>query len=488
MAYYNTTFLGYLTSGNIYVASSGLTNVVFKAQPSESIVSSATEVAVGLYQWLVPDTSYAYKLYVNGNVVSNWGGPTGRFVPTTDLATISYVDIEIAGRVHREGDTLLGPYYLTYAPTGNGMNVIEMTGGNVSNSAVPTKGYVDNRILSLSSLTSGLTALTGQYLPLSGGQLNGNVTGNYTQHTWVATKILGSSASADYASLTADKALIEQGALTVYNNLGIVPAGDMFKLYYLNTDAETVNLLTAGHNSNEQPYIDFKGTALTGTGRIACAEAAINTNATKYILGNPANNDFVWKKWVTDNFQTISDDFQSNTVIVDSKVEENVNLKLYSTITTAISEIIASGGGGTSTDIWTLKVRQHHSLTGYGENVEVPDYFNIVGEGQVLIAGQLTRSSTGTVINSKLENLHFTVANSAQNVERFEAVNCIFTSTSDGDIDIERSIVRNCGFYANNVQSSNNNKVFNCFGNQNIVWQANDKVYSYDFITGESYN
>lgn len=488
MAYYQSTFLGYpaLSGGNyVYVASAGLTSVVFKAQPAEALSATATEVATGIYQWLVPDLSAPYKLYVNGNVVSNWGGSTGRFVVSNDMATINYVEDAIARRVDRAGDTLLGPYYLTYSPTGAGMDVITMSGSNVSASAVPTKGYVD---LMTAGALSSLTGSLSLYMPLTGGTFTGPVTFNTTTVNAVATKCNFQSATGDWKYISVSSAIVNNGSLSVYNNLGTTPSGDMFKLYYLNTDQETVTPFRVYHDSAELPHADFSTTPLTGTGTWKLADLKIPTNATKYITGNLVNDDYAHVKWINDNFQSINSSYQSNTVIVDAKATENVTLKVYSSITGAIAGITDETGGTTSANIWSIIVKQHYNTTGYVENIEVPDWINIVGEGQVYVSGQLTRSATGTVISSKLENLNFYVNNSAQNVERFEAINCIFTSASDGDIDIERSIVRNCGFYSNNVQSSNNNKVFNCFGNQSIVWQANDKVYSYDFITGESYN
>jgi hypothetical protein len=270
MAYYQSTFLGFPTlSGSqyVYVASAGLTNVVFKAQPSEIQASTATEVAFGLYQWLVPDLSAPYKLYVNGNIINSWGGSTGKYVVSNDLATISYVDFEIATRVHRAGDTLLGPYYLTYAPTGNGMDVILMEGGNVSASSVPTKGYVDARVASATSQAN--------YLPLSGGTLNGAVTYNATPLTFVATNILGSAASADLASITADKLLVNRGTVLINNDIGNIGSSVSahLKIQYTDTSQDPhYPFEVAANSSTELPEIkitsELFGTTAPATGAI----------------------------------------------------------------------------------------------------------------------------------------------------------------------------------------------------------------------------
>lgn len=251
MAYYQSTFLGYpaLSGGNhVYVASAGLTSVVFKAQPAETLSSTATEVATGIYQWLVPDLSAPYKLYVNGNIVSNWGGSTGKFIVSNDMATINYVEDAIARRVDRAGDTLLGPYWLTYSPTGAGMDVIAMTGSNISSSAVASKGYVDLRTAAATSIP--------YYLPLSGGTLNGTVTFNSSIWNYVATKINGQAATADFNKVTVSGATANSRGFHVKSNLGVVTAGDFLSVFYTDTNPDSWTPFRVGADpSSEQPYI-----------------------------------------------------------------------------------------------------------------------------------------------------------------------------------------------------------------------------------------
>lgn len=218
----------------------------------------------------------------------------------------------------------------------------------------------------------------------------------------------------------------------------------------------------------------------------------MNSSSPTYINGAPSNSTLVWKKWVVDNFVAIgsSGAYDSNTVMVDSQVPEDISLKIYSTITGAINDIVSSGHASDGTDCWTLFVKQNPNINGYVENVEVPDYINITGDNQVLIAGQLTRVGEETTITSKLQNLIFSTPSNNQNVERFEAVNCVFISTSDANVSANKSILRNCGIYSGSetTVSIGNSKFINCFGNKDIAFQTTDKVYSYNFIDGDTYS
>jgi hypothetical protein len=217
----------------------------------------------------------------------------------------------------------------------------------------------------------------------------------------------------------------------------------------------------------------------------------MNTSSPTYINGSPSNNTLVWKKWVVDNFQPLAggSSWSSNTTLVDPNTPEDVSLKVYSTISGAINDIVASGHASDGTDCWTIIVRQNPSINGYVEDVEVPDFINLIGEGQVLIAGQLTRVGEETTITSTLSNLTFSKSNVDHNVERFEATNCVFQSSGDAGVALNKSKLKDCGVFAGStgVTSLNNNKIFNCFGNYNVSWGSNDRVYNYNYIEGETY-
>lgn len=448
MADYFVTFLGYpvsTTAGTMFVASSGLTSVIFKAQPSETVTSTATEIADGFYKWIVPGY-YKWKCYANGNEVDTWGGDDGKYVPNSNVTTQSYVDTQIAGRVDRGGDNLTGPDFLSYWGA-TGLDCIAMTGGNIGAagvSAVPTMGWIQNKISSSTATINNL--------------LTSNNTWSGTN--WFSGGLTGHLGSTKRISIFQSPAL---------------PNGDIFAL-------------DVYPQSTNKTCFDFKNSviAITGSGSALINDLRIQTSASKYIIGNPANNDYVWRKWVVDNFQSISNPYYSNTIIVDPKVVGEITGSVYPNITDAL--VYITGQSVTSTNIWTLFIKQHYNhTTGYAEDVALPDWINAIGEGQVLITGQLTRTGTETIITSTLANLTFKTSNSAHDVDRFEAINCVFNQTADGDVVLTDSILRNSGFYANNVQSNGGNKLINCFGNYNISLSATDKDYGYKYIPGDTY-
>jgi hypothetical protein len=222
-------------------------------------------------------------------------------------------------------------------------------------------------------------------------------------------------------------------------------------------------------------------------------ELFIPTSAPLYISGNPANNNYVWKKWVVDNFQPITTDpFVSKTIIVDPSYPDYVLLKIYRNLEQALADVTANTPEPLAdTNVYTILIKQPVDTSEYvlAAPFEVPDWVNIIGEGQVRIYGQLTRGGTESIITSKLQNLIFISESSSHAVDRFEVVDCIFENTTLGDIVLTKSKIRNSGFYALNgtVISNNDNKIIGCFGNYNVTWRANDKVYDYNYIAGDEY-
>jgi hypothetical protein len=242
---------------------------------------------------------------------------------------------------------------------------------------------------------------------------------------------------------------------------------------------------------------DFRNSSLSVTGASSSAtinDIRIQTSDPTYINGNPAQNRYVWRKWVSDNFQPIVSTYSSNTVVVDSNVVDKVSLKLYANVNDALTDITAETLS--STNIWTIFVKQHTDLVyGYQENIEIPDYVNIIGEGQVLITGQLTRSGLDSRITSKIQNLQFYCIDVAHDVDRLDATDCIFEVngvTVEDQIVLTDSNLKNCGFYGtvvngNPILSNGGNKFISCFGNADLVLTGTDKEYSYTFNEGDIY-
>lgn len=258
--------------------------------------------------------------------------------------------------------------------------------------------------------------------------------------------------------------------------------------------------LKAGFQSDNKMLFDWLSSKVQGIGEWFLTNLKIPTSASKYIVGNPAQNDYVWRKWVQDNFVAISGGGggwnleRSRWVLVDSTFteEDEESGYCFRSIAVAIEQIATVYSiiePLSSSNIWTIYIRQHPESTyGYDGNIEVPDWINIIGEGQVLITGLLTRAtSSETGITSKLENLTFN-GDGDSDISRFEVNNCIFgTDTRDNNV-ITKSKVKNSGFFAAAVTSGGNNKIINCFGNKDVAWNGStDKVYSYNFIEGDSY-
>jgi hypothetical protein len=243
--------------------------------------------------------------------------------------------------------------------------------------------------------------------------------------------------------------------------------------------------LKAGYQSTNKMLFDFLNS------HIEAENLKIKTSSSKYITGNPSDNDYVWKRWVVDNFLPIGSTFseQSNTAIVDKRFTENVARKFYKSINDAIGGLQLVSPPLSQTNWWNLIIQGSYDNT-YNEDIELPDWINLIGSGFVNIIGALTRSaSTETIITSKISNLNFnenvSTVNS-HNLERLWVNNCVFR-TADL-IGIKSSKLINSGLYADvSINSIGNNKIVNCFGNQLISWQASDVVYSYNYVSGDNF-
>jgi hypothetical protein len=246
-----------------------------------------------------------------------------------------------------------------------------------------------------------------------------------------------------------------------------------------------VDGLKAGYQNTNKMLFDFNSGS--NASEVLVEDLKIKTTASKYITGNPAQNDYVWRKWVSDNFQPIGSAIQYNTMIIDSAQPSNIRGKIYNSINYAINEIpefmILS-----SSNRATLLIRQH-SGNGYAEDIVLPDWINLVGEGLVNIIGSFAReASSETGITAKLENINFNdnVSSAVDfDLQRLYVNNCIIRA--DGTIDIEKSKCINSGFFGTTVQSSGDNRIANCYGNQDVSWQVSDTVYSYNYVSGDNF-
>lgn len=224
-------------------------------------------------------------------------------------------------------------------------------------------------------------------------------------------------------------------------------------------------------------------------------------DSTEYIVGIPAyDNSLVWKKWVQDNFSTLSGNtfpINGNRIIVDSKASSNVTGKIYQTIQGAIS--YASTQTPSATSKWEIFIMPHHS-TGYAEDITLIRFVELFGLGKVLITGKLATthgvSQTWTGYDARLENIFFNTVNKDINLKNLKSFDCIFkTNGSGGEVNliIDGAQMQNSGIYLQNdvnVEIYNSvkvNRIQNCFGNANLVWLSTDKVYSFNYLTGDQW-
>lgn len=252
-----------------------------------------------------------------------------------------------------------------------------------------------------------------------------------------------------------------------------------------------VSAMSVGYNSSNKPDISFHNSNIVCNGSGSVNRWKIQTTSNQYNNPNAVEqNDFVCRK-ITDLLYESKGavGISSKTVIVDPSVTEDASLQYYSTITAAIQGIDESEDLS-STNIWSVKIRQHISSAGYTEDVEIPDYINVIGDGLIYIQGQLTRpvTSGSNDITSVLHNLNFTKSNASHNVERFTAQNCVFNSLGGFDVVLEKSNLRDCEFYGETIVSNDDNKIKNCIGNRAVIWGTNDVVWSYDSIPGATYS
>ena len=217
----------------------------------------------------------------------------------------------------------------------------------------------------------------------------------------------------------------------------------------------------------------------------------------------PYGNSLVWKYWVESNFVSGTAFLDScfiireNRIIVDKKLANDITGKAYNDIRSAVDWIYTNGSPGTN-NRWTVYIiPQENSY--YVTDFTWYDYINIVGLGEVHIKNTsnyppysiFVRAGTLSDKNVRAENLNFYSHEANLLVKKMIVVNCNFRADEDNfspDITIEDSQVEHSGFYVfgeGNLIAAGTNRVIGCFGNRNISWNTNDKVYGYNYISND---
>jgi len=443
-------------------------------------------------------------------------------------SAISTQDLYV--RMDKLGDTALGWFTYDISLSGvNGFNPFNPPVDGYYRFRIPAAGWVIDTIsaslssitIALSSITSGLSA---EYVTLGTNQTITNKK-TFQGGTNFNLGTSGTTAGAfriETASNPPNGGIVALDVGYQANNVPRINAS-LSEMQLKSLTAESISSITAylGHTSIYKPsavtsgnpvlrvrgditftglptdiikvyggeetgQVDFGQSTVTGQNTWKLSDLKIPTSSSKYITGSLVNDDYAHVKWISDNFQSINSSYQSKTVYVDSSATEDVELKTYKSLSGAVAGI-TENGVTTSANIWSIIVRQHPDISGYYENVEIPDWMNIIGQGMINIFGQLTRpASSETQVTSKIQNLIFTNGGFDHAVERFEAVECVFITADN--IDLERSIMKGCEFYASAILSSGNNKTKGCFFNKSVAWQSSDVVRSPDYLIGATYS
>lgn len=374
------------------------------------------------------------------------------------------------------------------------------TATKVESSFMSSTGDTVTGIYNLSGSTISLSAYIDQYSPMYLNDAPTNTAYIWKSHAdnkYASTGSLsgiGTSASLTSTFITLATTQTPIGAKT-WSGTQIWDIGTSTTAspkYQIQMSSNPVNGgiigMIAGYQGNNKMLFNFMNSDMLFNGGITSSSTAmlsnpkIPTSSSKYISGNPANNDYVWKKWVQDNFTPLAGGYNSYTIIIDPTAPVVLG-KQYPTINGAITDVTASLS---ITERYTLLVKQPDESV-YTEDIEVPDWLNIIGEGQIKIFGQLTRTGASPDISSKLQNLYF-VNNiaAAHDVDRFHVTNCVFDV--NGTVVITDSICNGSGFYGSSITSGNGNRIMNCFGNQAVAWQSSDRIYSYNYIVDDFYS
>lgn len=201
-------------------------------------------------------------------------------------------------------------------------------------------------------------------------------------------------------------------------------------------------------------------------------------------------------KYLTDNYGTgtgTNVGVNVNRLIVDSKQTTDVAGKIFN----GIQEAITYAGTQTpsSTSRWLIIIMPHHS-SGYAEDITLLKYVDLVGWGNVYITGgfttsHVTGSETWSARDARIENLVFNSTDKNYRFRLLHIKNCIAKANgAAGEIVfyIDGSNCNNFGIFTQNdvdLQANateQENRVFNCFGNEEPVWESGDDVGSFTLL------
>ncbi len=241
----------------------------------------------------------------------------------------------------------------------------------------------------------------------------------------------------------------------------------------------------------------FNGTTTIYAGVLS---GNLNAGSNRIVtLADPINSqDAVTKSWaianlgVVGNFDSVFI-FRDNRILIDSRLAVDVAGVQYNNIQEAI-DWVYSNGTPTTTNRWVLYILPHqNAVTGYTGGIDIRDFIDVVGLGNVKITGVVARSGTMADKDARIENLYFEATDANILVKKVRAVNCVFNAIEDAtqsDITIENAQCKGCGFYITGtgvINVSGSNRIQDSFGNKNIGWTSGDDIMNYLYNTAGTY-
>jgi hypothetical protein len=184
-----------------------------------------------------------------------------------------------------------------------------------------------------------------------------------------------------------------------------------------------------------------------------------------------------------------------NLLIVDPHRSEDITGYVYRNIRDAID--YAYSQTPSSANRWTVFVMPNKNPDGYTTDLTLYDYIDLIGLGMIKLNCSITRSGSMSDKNCRIENFMIELTDKSISVKKSRVINCIFKTTEDNvqtNISIEGSQLKDCGLFlfgSGVVESIPHggiyNRFYNCFGNYNITFDANDQVIDYNYNANAEY-
>ncbi|HEY3250930.1 MAG TPA: hypothetical protein VGK25_07415 [Ignavibacteria bacterium] len=230
----------------------------------------------------------------------------------------------------------------------------------------------------------------------------------------------------------------------------------------------------------------------------------LNMGTTQRIINceNPEDDqDAATKFYCDSNFLSLQNRlliFSGNVLLVDYALASNVTGKRYNTIQGAIDYANSQSPSGTNR--WTIYITPHKNnsnYTGYDEALTLYKQIDLIGLGKVMCKVSFSYSGTWTGGQfAKLQNLIVKPADDTSIILRgLECYNSVFSIKAENAtpvLSLENSQFLSCGLFIQgrpdaSISSADNNRLIQCFGNEDGQFGLNDVKCGGDFIDDDTF-